>query len=220
MDFIDTIAIPLLMGVALSAACGLRAFLPLFLLGIAAHYDLVALNQSFEWLESTPAIVAFGVAVVIEILGDKFPAVDHFLDSIAVFVKPAAAAIALAGVATNWDPVFAMVVGLIAGGTAASVVHLGKAGLRLASSMATTGTGNPILSIVEDIVSFLGTLLAMFVPIAAGIVAIFAVFALARFIKRKLSRRRSIASNSESSRAIAENSAGAEQAPKNDGAAR
>ena len=189
MDILQTIAIPLLMGLALSAACGLRAFLPLLLLGIAAHYDLVTLNQSFEWLESTPAIIAFGAAVVIEILGDKFPVVDHFLDSIAIFVKPAAAAIALAGVATNWDPVFAMVVGLIAGGAAASVMHLGKAGFRLASTSMTAGVGNPVLSIVEDVVSFFGTLFALFAPIAAGVLAILILVAIARFIKRKLSGR-------------------------------
>ena len=43
------------MGIGLAACAGLRAFLPLFLLGLAGRFDWVSLSPTFDWLASTPA---------------------------------------------------------------------------------------------------------------------------------------------------------------------
>ncbi len=84
IDYVSTLVIPLLMGIGLAASCGLRAFLPLFVVSLTAHYDLLTLNPSFSWLDSTPAMITLGVAVALEILSDKIPVVDNFLDSAAI----------------------------------------------------------------------------------------------------------------------------------------
>lgn len=190
IDYVTTLVVPVLMGVGLAAACGLRAFLPLFVVSLAAHYDLLTLNPSFNWLDSTPAIIALGVAVVLEILSDKIPVVDNFLDSAAIYIKPIAAAIITAGLVSQFDPWLAAVLGLITGGSTAALVHLGKAGVRMASTAVTAGTGNIFLSVGEDIFAFLGSIFAIFAPIAAGILAVAAVVLLCRFIKRRLERKR------------------------------
>ena len=78
----------LAMGIALSACAGLRAFLPLFIVGLSGRLGWVPLSGTFEWLADWPALVVFGIAVVAELVGDKFPAVDHFLDAVQTIVKP------------------------------------------------------------------------------------------------------------------------------------
>jgi hypothetical protein len=189
VDYVTTLVVPVLMGIGLAAACGLRAFLPLFVVSLAAHYDLLTLNPSFNWLDSTPAMIALCVAVALEILSDKIPVVDNFLDSAAVYIKPIAAAIITAGLVSQFDPWLATVLGLITGGTTAALVHMGKAGVRVASTAVTAGMGNIFLSITEDIFAFLGSIFAIFAPIAAGILAIFAVVMLYRFIRQRIGRK-------------------------------
>ena len=85
-----------LMGLALAATCGLRAFLPRFVVGCLGALGKLELASSFQWLQQPIALAALGLAVVLEVAGDKFPVVDHFLDSAAVVVKPIAATIAAA----------------------------------------------------------------------------------------------------------------------------
>ena len=45
-----TVWLALLSGIAIAAACGLRAFMPLLLLGIAARMGLVELRGSMDWI--------------------------------------------------------------------------------------------------------------------------------------------------------------------------
>lgn len=155
----------LAMGIGLAACAGLRAFLPLFVVGVAGRLDVIPLTQRFEWLASTPALLVFGVAVITELLADKFPVVDHFLDAVEIWVKPIAGTVLAASVLSELTPLQATVLGVFAGGTAAGTVHVAKAKLRLASTATTLGAGNPVLSFLEDVVAFVGSLTAIVVPL-------------------------------------------------------
>jgi hypothetical protein len=157
----------LAMGFALAACVGLRAFLPLLIAGLVARNGYVDLGASFQWMESTPALVVFGSAVVFEILADKIPLLDHALHAAEAFVKPAAATILAASLLTNLDPLTAMTLGLIGGGTVAGAVHALKGTARIASTATTGGLANPLLSLVDDVLATAGTLLAFVVPLLA-----------------------------------------------------
>ena len=163
------------MGISLAACAGLRAFLPLLIVGTAGRLDLLPLTRSFEWLESWPALTVFGVAVLAEFLADKFPVVDHFLDAVQTFVKPVAGTILMASVLSDLTPLQATVLGLVAGGSSAGAVHLGMAKLRLASSVTTAGTGNPLVSFFEDVLAFVGTLASLVAPLLMLLVLVLAV---------------------------------------------
>jgi hypothetical protein len=154
-------------GIGLASCAGLRAFLPLFVVGTAARAGLLSLGEAFGWLDSTPALVVLGTAVVAEILADKFPVVDHFLDGVGLFVKPVAGALVLASTLSGTDPLAASVLGLILGAPIAAGVHLVKAKARLLSTATTLGLANPVQSIVEDAVSLGGCVLCVVVPFAA-----------------------------------------------------
>ena len=172
----------LTMGLALAATCGLRAFLPLFTLSGLSLAGKVSLGAGYDWIGTWPAALAFGVAVVLELVGDKFPAVDHALDGLGVVIKPVAATLATASMITGMDPLLAAVVGLITGGVAAEVIHLGKAKLRLASSAFTGTIGNPILSVLEDIAAFFAVLIAVLLPALALMgLSLFALFLVRRW---------------------------------------
>ena len=180
------------MGISLAACAGLRAFLPMFVVGIAGRLDYIPLTSFFEWLESWPALTVFGVAVLAELLADKFPVIDNALDVVQSFVKPIAGMILAASVLTELTPLQASVFGIVAGGSAAGTVHLAKAKTRLVSSVATVGTGNPLLSFVEDVLAFVGSLAAMLAPLIALLLLMLLFGAAGWWIFRRVGRRQAL----------------------------
>ena len=176
------------MGIALAACAGLRAFLPPFVVGLAGRLGLVALSPSFSWLAEPPALVAFGVAVALEILADKIPVVDHALDALQTFVKPVAGGFIAATVVSEWAPLYVTIASIVIGASASTVVHLAKAQLRLVSTATTVGAGNPVLSTSEDGVALAGTVGAIALPLLvlllAGVGAVLVAWAIRRGPRR------------------------------------
>jgi len=176
----------ILLGLGLSASTGLNTFLPLLLLSAAARFHIagIELGSKFEWLTSDAAMITLIVACIIELIADKIPAVDHFLDSAGTFVRPLAGALASASVLTGVDPIVAAVVGLIVGAPTSLGLHTLKAGTRIASSATTFGCANPVISIIEDVISFCLSVLAIFLPLLVPVALALLVFALYRLMKR------------------------------------
>jgi hypothetical protein len=177
----------------LSASAGLNAYIPLLLVGLIARYtDLMKLNSPWDTLASPWIILLLCVLVIIEMLADKVPAVNHINDVIQTFIRPAAGAVAFAAsanVITEVSPVLALASGLLVAGA----VHVAKAGaLRPAVTVTTGGIGNVPVSIAEDIVSTVLSILAIVVPILVGtiliVVAAFIVYWLYRRSNRHLAR--------------------------------
>jgi hypothetical protein len=177
----------------LSASAGLNAYIPLLLVGLIARYtDLMKLNSPWDTLASPWIILLLCVLVIIEMLADKVPAVNHINDVIQTFIRPAAGAVAFAAsanVITEVSPVLALASGLLVAGT----VHVAKAGaLRPAVTVTTGGVGNIPVSIAEDIVSTVLSILAIVLPILVGtiliVVAAFIVYWLYRRSNRHLAR--------------------------------
>jgi len=184
----SSLVLQVAMGVALAACTGLRAFLPLLVVGVAGRLGLVGLGGSFQWLASSPALVVLGVAAVAEVLADKIPIVDHLLDLIGGVVKPVAGSVLATAVLTAETPLPPVVLGVLAGGGSAGLVHLTKAKLRLFSSVTTAGIGNPFLSVGEDIASLFGSVLAVVIPVVLiGVVV--ATLVLFFVVRRRLHAR-------------------------------
>lgn len=183
-----SVVLAALLGLGLSASTGLNTFLPLLLLSAAARFNLggIELGSRFEWLSSDTAIVVLIIASIAEIIADKVPAVDHFLDSIGTFVRPAAATLGTASVLTgvDVDPTIAAVAALIIGTPVSLGFHTLKAGTRVASSAATFGCANPLLSIVEDVFSFGLTLVSIFAPLLVPVVLLIVGLVLWRLFRR------------------------------------
>jgi uncharacterized membrane protein len=168
------------MAVSLSACAGIRAFVAPLALSLFAMTGHITLSPQFSWLASWEAAAIFGLAVVIEIVADKYPGVDHVLDAAAVVIKPAMGALMASSLLTGVDPLLALCIGIIVGGTTAGVVHVGHAKLRLLSTAFTGGLGNPILSFIEDGVAVVWAALMPWIYIVTGILAILLIVWLVR----------------------------------------
>ncbi len=153
-------------GVALAAACGLRAFLPLLAVGLAARAGLLHPRPGLEWIASTPALWALGTATVLELAADKIPWLDHALDALGTVFRPVAAWVAGYAVLSNWPTPWAPLLAL-ALGTGALAVHGAKAHARIASTAMSLGTVNPLLSIAEDAATVVLVAAAILVPVLA-----------------------------------------------------
>jgi uncharacterized membrane protein len=176
----------LLLGLGLSASTGLNTFLPLLLLSAAARFHIagIELGTKFEWLTSDAAMITLIVACVIELVADKIPAVDHFLDTAGTFVRPVAATLASASVLTGVDPLVAAILGIIIGAPTSLGMHTLKAGTRVASSATTFGCANPVISIIEDVIAFFLSVLSIFVPLLVPLAVALLVWGLWRLMKR------------------------------------
>ncbi len=180
---------PLLLGLSLASATGLRAFLPLLALCIAARYHVVPLNGQFAWLHSDTALIVLSVAAVTEVLADKVPLIDHALDAVQTVIRPLAGALAVASTQAHFDPVTAGVLGLVLGAPLAGGVHVVKGGTRLASTATTAGLANPFLSLAEDGVSLALSVLALFAPALAFLLVVI-MLAVAWRVWRRVRRRK------------------------------
>ena len=178
------------MGFSLAATCGLRAFLPLFIIGLVSRAGYIDLAGGFEWMSSWQALVCFGAAMVLEILGDKIPAVDHILDAAGIFVRPIAGAIAASSLITGMDPLLSMVIGIIMGASVAGAVQAVKGAVRLVSTSTTAGIANPAISIAEDGAVAVGGIVGIFAPYITAAVIIAALVIGLRVIMARLKKRR------------------------------
>jgi len=175
----------------LSASAGLNAYIPLLVVGVIAHYsNLIHLNPPYDILANPWVLIVVGILLIIEMLADKIPAVNHINDIIQTGIRPAAGAIifaASAHVITNVHPVVAILCGLLMAGS----VHLVKAAaVRPAVTAATAGTGNIPVSIAEDVTATVLSVLSVVVPVLVAVILVILVALIIWWFWRRANRER------------------------------
>jgi hypothetical protein len=178
-----SLILALLTGVAIAAACGLRAFLPLLLLGGAARLGWIQLQPAVDWMQSDHALWALGIATGLEIAGDKIPVVDHALDVVGTVLRPAAAWFGTFAVLHAWPTPWSQLAALALGGVTL-LVHGAKAKTRLGSTALTAGHANPLLSVLEDVTSAVTMVIAFLAPVLALVLVVAVLIVLARRAQR------------------------------------
>lgn len=181
----ETWILPALLGLGLASATGLKTFLPLLMLAVAARFHLfgIELNDHVAWLGSTAALVGLGVAAVSEFVADKVPIVDHALSAVGTFARPAAGALAAYAVFGHADPALAAIAALIIGAPAALAVHTAQAGTRVVSTSTTAGLANPLVSLAEDVLAFFTVLIAFLAPLLVPLVLAVMLWIVWRMVK-------------------------------------
>jgi len=147
------------------------------------------LRGDMDWLAGTPALIILATAVVVEVLADKVPLLDHGLDVVGMAVKPAAGALVLAAPLVDMGPVATLLLAVAVGGTLAGAVHVTKSALRLASTGTTSGLGNPALSLAEDGLSLTGTVLALVAPLLLVLLLVLSLLFLRKIVHWMQARR-------------------------------
>jgi hypothetical protein len=163
----DTWLLATLLGLGLAAATGLRTFLPLLMLSAAVHFELfgIVVGDSMQWVGSTAALAALAIATVTEVLADLIPFVDNALSLAGTVTRPIAGALVAWAAFSNLDPTWAAIAGIVVGAPTALAVSTAQTGTRAVSTATTAGAGNPVLSVVDSIVSFVTSLIALVLPL-------------------------------------------------------
>jgi hypothetical protein len=185
MDEPVNVALTVAMGVALAAAAGFRAFVPLLAAGLAIQAGVVEPAEGFAWLGEPVVLGALGVATAAEIAAYYVPGVDHLLDLLAAPVAIAAGIIAAAGVMVGLPDWLRWLTAIGAGGAVTTTTHALNAFGRAKTGAATGSLGNPVYATAE---------LAGAATLAAGafvlpVVALIAAIAIGIWLLKRKSRR-------------------------------
>jgi hypothetical protein len=180
MSFIDIIFI-ISFAIILSSLTGLRTFLPITTFSILAKFNLIQLKiyntPFYNFITDDRVLLVFLIATALELLADKIPAIDNFLDSILTFIKPLFAFILNYNLLNNlnlsdWQ-LFLLSFSLslfLTGSVTAS-----KNILRLTSTTTTVGIFNIFISFLEDLFVIIKTMLS-------GLFVLFSVIFASAFI--------------------------------------
>jgi uncharacterized membrane protein len=181
----------ILTGITLAAPAGVNAYIPLLAVALAERFGWVQLREPFDLLGSWWFIALVTVLLVVELIADKVPAVDHVNDVIQTFVRPAAGG--LVAISASGDgrvePWLLLVSGvLIAGG-----VHAVKASARPVINALSGGAGAPVVSTAEDVGAAGVTVMAFVLPVLTFVLVVafmvFAVLAIARWRRSRADKR-------------------------------
>jgi len=155
---------------------GINLYATVTVLGLLQKFGLTKLPGGLDVLDNWWIIGVAGGLYLVEFFADKIPYLDSIWDVIHTFIRiPAGAAVAYA--ATNqMDPSAYTIATLLGGGLAFSS-HGTKAALRVGANLSPEPVSNWILSIVEDAIAFVGSVLSVFAPVIIAIVLIiFTIF--------------------------------------------
>jgi ABC-type Co2+ transport system permease subunit len=175
----------------LSASAGLNAYIPLLVVALLSKFtNLINLTSPWDTLENWWVIGVLVLLSGIEFFADKLPAVNHANDMIQTVVRPVAGAFlfaASAKIITDVHPVLAMIMGLLVAGTVHAVKSLA---VRPAVTATTGGAGNVPVSIAEDIVSTILSIIAAVIPVLIGVMLVMGGALVVWWIWRRINRER------------------------------
>ena len=181
----------LCLGIALSAACGFRVFIPPFAMSLAAVHGNFELSPQFAWLGTYPATIALGVATVVEILAYYIPVIDNLLDTIEIPIAIVVGIILTAAIVGDLDSILQWSLAVVGGG-AAGIIGVATTIIRLASTGLTGGVGNIGLATIEALSAAVLSLLALTLPLLAIAIVIglliFAITKIARYLPSLMQR--------------------------------
>ena len=170
-DHLQTLALAGL----LAWASGLRLYLVVFMLGLAAHFQYIELPPGLHILAHPYVIGAAGFMLAAEFLADKVPGFDTVWDAVHTFIRIPAGALLAAGATGDDVSAFTVAAGLV-GGAITAGTHFAKTGTRAAINTSPEPFSNWGASFTEDAPVVGGTWLAFAHP--AIFIAMIAVFLL------------------------------------------
>ncbi|TNJ41712.1 DUF4126 domain-containing protein [Tamlana fucoidanivorans] len=172
------------LGIGLAASVGFRVFLPLFALSLVAYFDVWHLNESWEWLGSTAALITLGVATIVEIIAYFIPYIDNLLDTIAVPLATLGGTLVMLSTVSELSPLVTWALAIIAGGGTAAAISGASSSARFTSTVSTAGFGNPLVSIFETGCSIIMALISIFLPLLGGVFVLLLLIFIYKFFRK------------------------------------
>jgi uncharacterized membrane protein len=160
----------LLTSLGLAIPAGLNAYIPLLAVAVSQRVGWLKLKEPYALLGEWWVIALVAVLLIVELVADKFPAVDHVNDIVQTVVRPAAGGLLFVAVsqqALDVHPALLIAAGVIVAGT----VHAAKATTRPVVNTATAGLGAPVVCVIEDVMAAVTTALALVAPYLVAVAA-------------------------------------------------
>ena len=180
------VLVALAAGIALSASCGFRVFVPPLIVSLASLAGFIHLNPDLAWMGTWPAALAFGTAALLEVGAYYIPALDNLLDTMAVPAATVAGTLLTSAMfGSDMSPAVRWVLAAIVGGGTALAVSTTTAAARGASTVTTAGMANPVLSTGELAASATLSVVTIVLPILGLALAIALVVAFRRWRRRR-----------------------------------
>jgi uncharacterized membrane protein len=169
--------VALLTSLGLAVPAGLNAYIPLLAVAIAQKAGWLSLREPYGLIGEWWAIALIGVLLVVELVADKVPAVDHVNDIIQTVIRPAAGGllfVATSPASLDVHPALLVAAGVLTAGA----VHAAKATTRPVVNVATGGTGAPLVSVIEDAAAVVTSVIAIAAPylVAVAILGVGVLF--------------------------------------------
>lgn len=167
---------------AVAWGAGLRLYLVICALGLAATGGIMVLPDPLSGLAHPLVIAAAGFMSLVELFADKLPWLDSLWDGLQTFIRiPAGAALA-AGVLGDAGGGVALAAALLGGGVTAAT-HFSKAGMRATANASPEPFSNLGLSVTEDALVIAGGWLAIQHPaLFLALLGVFLVLACALIV--------------------------------------
>jgi hypothetical protein len=185
-------------GIGLASVAGLRAFVPLALTILSLSFLLNPPNLLLPFTSNRTLIWLLLALALLEIVLDKFAALDRPLNWMMVPVRAAAGAVLFAvtmmvigphppeqGLQTLSEALPELTPWLVVGAIIAGAVAVAKVLLRPSARASSAGVSTAFLSVFEDLVGLTGGVLALFIPYLPLLVVVFLLFFFYRIRKRR-----------------------------------
>ena len=177
-------------GIGLSSVAGIRAYLPLALVGLFAALGLFVLLEPLGILGSWAVVGALLVLALLESVLDKVASLDPVLDYVQTPVRIASGAVlfsAALGAGLDVSALPELAIGAaIAGVVAVSKIILRPSAKAVDASAA--GVSTSFLSLFEDALALVGGAVGVFVPFLPLALVAFLLFFFFR-VRRRRSRK-------------------------------
>ena len=167
MEWLSTLSLAL--GSAWTS--GINLYATVSVLGLLQKFGGVKLPGGLAALDNWWIIGIAGGLYIVEFAADKIPYVDSVWDVIHTFIRVPAGAVVAYAATSQLDPTVTISAALLGGGLALAS-HGTKTAARVTANLSPEPVSNWTLSIVEDIIAFVGTLLAVFAPIVVAIILV------------------------------------------------
>jgi hypothetical protein len=176
---------------AFAYASGINLYATVAILGLAAHFQWVALPPQFAAFDN-PWVIGVALSLyAVEFLADKIPWVDTAWDMLHTVIRPIGGALVAVTTLGDATPGMQAIIGL-AGGTIAAGSHFTKAGTRAAVNTSPEPFSNWALSLFEDVfviglgvVALKYPVIALLVAVAAIVFTVTALVMVARWMRRR-----------------------------------
>jgi hypothetical protein len=172
-----------IVGMLLSLSAGVRITLPLLAVNLLAFFHEITLPGNMTWLGSESTLIILSVAGVIETIIHFIPAVGTYVKALATPLSFVAGTLLMAVPLGDHNPLYQWTLAAAAGGTMATLTHLGVTGARTMAApanVASLGLFGIIWNVAEPLISLLlaalgGLCVLLGWVVGVGILAVIAV---------------------------------------------